>query len=110
MQVVVDSEQLQDVLRCHSAVLVLYGSPTCGVCTVLKPRLLDLLKERFPQLKPVYVDCAASPGLSAQEGIFTLPVVRVYFEGQRFVERVRVFALQALAQDIQRPYDLISAP
>jgi len=110
MQVVVDSEQLQAVLRSYPAVLVLFGSPTCGVCTALKPRLLDLLEERFAQLMPVYVDCAASPKLSAQEGIFTLPVVRVYFEGQRFVERVRVFAVQALAEDIQRPYDLISAP
>lgn len=110
MQVVQDGEQLQDILRSNPAVLVLYGAPTCGVCTAIKPRLLDLLRQRFTQLVPVYVDCAASPELSAQEGIFTLPVVRVYFEGQRFVQRVRVFGLQDLAEDIQRPYDLISAP
>ncbi len=110
MPTVCEPEALQDILRSHPAVLVLFGSATCGACTALKPKLQMLLQDRFPLLVPVYVDCEQSPKLSAQEGVFTLPVVRVYFEGQRFVERVRVFALTALADDIQRPYDLIRAP
>lgn len=107
MRTVTAEADLQAELRVHAAVLVLYGGPTCGVCTALRPRISAMAEQRFPKLRTLYVDCEASPELAAQQGVHTRPVVRVYFEGRRFVEKVWVFALKVLAHEIQRPYELL---
>lgn len=104
---VTDLETLRATIEAQPAVLVLYGGPTCGVCTVVRPKLEAMLAERFPELEALYVDCDASPELSAQEGIHTRPVVRVYFDGQRFVEHARAFGIEQVAGDITRPYGLM---
>jgi thioredoxin 1 len=104
---ITDLEALQSLLRRELGALILYGGPTCGVCAAVKPRLEAMMQARFPRLSLGYVDCEASPDLCAQEGVYTLPVVRVYFEGRRFAERVRVFGLAELADELARPYGLL---
>lgn len=107
MTPVADLETLRATIEAQPGVLVLYGGATCGVCTVIKPKLEALITERFPKLETLYVDCDASPDLAAQEGIHTRPVVRVYFDGQRFVEHARAFGIEQVAGDIDRPYALM---
>ena len=45
--------------------------------------------------------------ICAQEGVFTLPTLQVFFTGQRFIEEVRSFSLQKVMQEIERPYQLL---
>ncbi|RUM86254.1 MAG: thioredoxin, partial [Candidatus Thioglobus sp.] len=40
----------------------------------------------------------------AQHGVFSLPVVQVFFMGQKFIEEVRGFSLLALEQEIEKTY------
>ena len=107
MHSIQDDAALQAVLQREPAALILFGGPTCGVCAAVKPRLEALMAARFPRLFMGYVDCEASPELAAQQGVYALPVVRVYFEGHRFTERARVFGLEALAAEVERPYGLM---
>ena len=105
MQTLTDPGQLQ--AHCaQGASLLLFGGSHCSVCQVIRPRLEQQFGERFPLLKLAYVDCEAAAGVCARYAVFSVPVVQVYFEGSRFIERVRVFSLGQLAEDIQRPYDL----
>ncbi len=98
---------LKVVIQQKEAVLVLFGGAHCNVCQVVKPKIEAMLAERFPKVKLVYVDCAAHTDLCAQEGVFSLPVVRVYFGGQKVGEWVRTFSLGQLEQAMVRPYGLM---
>lgn len=95
------------VIQQEDAVLVLFGGAHCNVCQVIKPKIESMLAERFPKVKLVYVDCEASTDLCAQEGVFSLPVVRVYFGGQKVGEWVRTFSLGQLEQAMSRPYGMM---
>lgn len=97
---------LQDRIQHSEAVLVLFGGAHCNVCQVIKPKITELLAHEFPRVEMVYVDCEAQQDLCAQEGVFSLPVVRVYFGGQRIGEWVRTFSLGQLREAMQRPYAL----
>lgn len=110
MQCVTSQEQLATLLAEHSAVLVLYGGKACGVCQTLKPQLQRLLAEQFPLMQACYVDCQTTgSALCAQQGIMALPVVQIWFEGRRFTEFFKVFAVADISAALARPYELLFA-
>ena len=108
MQNVCSDDELSTVLQSNPAVLLLYGGASCGVCQAIKPQLERLSSEQFPKLVTAYIDCQASAGaLCAAQGIFSLPVVQLWFEGQRFAEFARVFSIGEVRVALERPYGLL---
>ncbi len=99
-------EELEQIKKSNDAVLVLFGGKNCNVCHVIKPQLIDLVTSNYPKIAMVYVDCHETTEVCSQQGIFSLPVVQVFFTGQKFIEEVRTFSLQKLIDDIARPYSL----
>jgi len=107
MQEITSLEILQNLKRTENALLVLFGGRECNVCHAIKPKLIELIEVRYPKIKMVYVDCHEVTDICAQEGVFTLPTLQVFFTGQRFIEEVRSFSLQKVMQEIERPYQLL---
>ncbi|MFC4258117.1 thioredoxin family protein [Marinobacter lacisalsi] len=111
MENITSEEGLTEALQTNSAVLVLFGGRHCGVCQAIKPRLEQLASGEFPELVTAYVDCQETAGaLCAARGIFSLPVVQLWFEGQRFAEFVRVFSLGEIRAAVERPYRAVFGP
>ena len=101
MQTITTAEDLQP-LSSHPALLVLWGGAHCGVCQAIRPRLEALMAEHFAAAALAYVDCADAPALCAQEGVFSLPVLRFYVHGQLALEYARSFSLQQVLGDMER--------
>ncbi|MBL1270877.1 MAG: thioredoxin family protein [Oceanospirillales bacterium] len=99
-------EALAELVGTSSAVLVLYGGETCGVCQAVKPQLERLARDEFPELVLAYVDCQASASVCAARSIFSLPVIHLWFQGQRFAEFARVFSIGDVRTALERPYRL----
>ena len=96
------TDELSAQLNQHDIVLVLFGGQQCGVCHSIKPKLEVILNESFPTTRAFYVDCQTSTELCAQKGVMTLPVVQVYFAGQKFIEKARAFSLAELETEMKR--------
>ncbi|MEQ9546893.1 MAG: thioredoxin family protein [Marinobacter sp.] len=109
MQNVCSEEVLSELLQSSPAVLLLYGGASCGVCQAIKPLLEKLASEEFPKLVTAYIDCQEAAGpLCAVRGIFSLPVVQLWFDGQRFAEFARVFSIRDVRAALERPYGLLT--
>lgn len=109
MQKICSEEALLELLHASPAVLLLYGGASCGVCQAIKPRLEKLASEQFPKLVTAYIDCQEAAGpICAARGIFSLPVVQLWFEGQRFAEFARVFSIGDVSAALERPYGLLT--
>lgn len=94
-----------DALKAREeGLVVLFGGKECHVCHVIKPKLIELMSEAYPKMTLAYVDCHVTTDICAQNGVLSLPTLQVYFTGQRFIEEVRTFSLQKVAQDMARPY------
>ena len=100
-------QELTDQIESNQAVLVLFGGVDCGVCQAIKPQLEKLIGQHYPEMKTLYADCQTYPELGAQASVFSLPVVRVYFEGRLFLEEIKAFSLGKLVADLERPYSLM---
>ena len=74
----ITSEQALHERIAASALLVLFGGAHCGVCQAIRPRIESMVAQSFPQVAMAYVDCAQAPAVCAQQGVFSLPVLRFY--------------------------------
>lgn len=82
--------------------LVLYGGAHCGVCQAIRPRLEALVAQHFAAVALAYVDCAQAPALCAQQGVFSLPVLRFYVQAEAARPLQRQLALHEVAAQMER--------
>jgi len=59
--------------------LVVYTSPSCGPCHVLKPQLKRVLNELGGQAQGVEIDIEADPEIAQQAGVNGTPTVQLFF-------------------------------
>ncbi|MCW8944046.1 MAG: thioredoxin family protein [Sedimenticola sp.] len=98
-----------DQLKSAGALLILFGGAHCGVCQTIKPKIESLMVDQFPDVELAYVDCEQSPDICGQHSVFSLPVIKMYIEGQMYFELVRGFSLMELTNQVDRIYRLWKA-
>lgn len=84
--------------------LVYFSQLDCNVCTVLKPKVIGLLEDQFPQLPFYYVDCKKLPDAAAQFQVFAIPTIKLFFLGREQNNFTRSFSLDQLSAAIDRYY------
>ena len=98
---------LQHKIASRPAVAVYFTGPDCSVCTVLRPKLRDALKEAFDAMDFIEVDIAASPEVSSNHGVFAVPTLLVFLDGKEFVRRTRNMQPDEIVVALRRPYGLL---
>ncbi len=98
----------QDHLQASPLAAVYFSGPDCGVCSVLKPKLLALFSSEFPDLSVAEVDCARQPELSASQSVFTIPTLLIYIDGREAFRFARSFSPAQVRDSLQRPYGLFT--
>lgn len=105
-----ENELQFEALKAEEEALLLYFShEECNVCKVLKPKIDELLTAQFPAIKMVYINTKKFPQIAGQERIFTVPTLSVIFDGKEYLRKSRNVSLQALAEELERPYSLFFA-
>lgn len=89
------------------ALLAYFSTEFCNVCKVLKPKVAELIAEKFPQIKMVYIQSDKFPDISAQNQIFIAPTIIIYFNGREFIRKSRNIGIGELQHEIQRPYSML---
>ena len=100
-------EKYNEVIEKEDAVLFYYSHEKCNVCKVLKPKVAEMLTNEFPKAKMYYCDTIKSPELAAQNSIFAVPTILIYFGGRESVRKSRNIGVNELREYIERPYNLI---
>lgn len=90
------------------ALLVLWGGAHCSVCGALKPRIAHLLQQTpaLAGLALATVDCKQAPAVCAQQGVFSVPVLRLYLDGRLALDFGRHFSLSVVQGDLVRQLSL----
>ncbi|MBN1822587.1 MAG: thioredoxin family protein [Prolixibacteraceae bacterium] len=91
----------------NEAVLAYFSTTECNVCKVLKPKVGYLFSSTFPKIKLCYVETNALPEIAAQNHIFSVPTIIIYFEGREFIRKSRSFGIDELKAEVARPYSLL---
>ena len=107
MEGIYSMEALQAVIENEKGVLLYFSSESCSVCKVLKPKVAELLSDKFPLMRSYYVDTEKSPVIAGQFRVFTIPTILIYFEEKEKTRYSRNISMNQLEASIQRPYELV---
>jgi thioredoxin 1 len=107
MNTIQSIDHFQKVIKDEAAVLVYFSHEQCNVCKVLKPKVKDLLEEKFPKMAMNYCDTVHQSETAAQNRVFAVPTVLVFFDGRETYRFSRNIGLGELEQSIERPYSMI---
>ncbi len=94
-------------INSNLAVLLYFSTPHCNVCKVLKPKILLMLGEKYPEFKAYYINIEKSPAIAGQMSIFTIPTLLIFFGGKEFYRISRNISLEELMKTIERPYGIL---
>lgn len=94
-------------LKQEPAVLFYFSTKTCSVCKVLKPKVEELIRSTFPEIKLAYVKSDVLPEVAAQNQVFAAPTLLVFFDEREYIRLSRNFGIGELAVEINRPYKMI---
>jgi thioredoxin-like negative regulator of GroEL len=99
-------DQAQALTQQAPIALLYFSGPDCGVCHSLKPKVEELLTERFPRIAAGYIDLAQLPQASGEYQVFAVPTVICYFDGREGPRFSRAFGLGELGDALARVYDI----
>jgi thioredoxin-like negative regulator of GroEL len=102
-----NEQQLNQAISTNPGVLVYFSGPQCGVCQVMKPRIMEMMNRDFPRMALLYVDCEAKQALAGQYQVFSVPTVLTFWNGHAGWRKSRNFSLSELHEAIHRPYSLL---
>ncbi len=97
---------VKDFVSTHPMTLLYMSRPDCGVCTAIKPKVIEML-ESFPKIESAYVNLDVIPEAAGEYSVFTIPAVLVYADGKELVREARYISMDDLEGKIARPYGLL---
>ena len=101
-------EEVQNIIREEVGVLLYFSGEHCNVCHALRPKFKELFDSQFPQIKQVYLDAHEHAEISAHYSVFALPTMLVFLDGREFVREGRAVSMHKLAEQLQRPYGMMT--
>jgi thioredoxin-like negative regulator of GroEL len=88
----------QNLTKEHAAVIFYLSTPECNVCKVLKPKVIEMLKNDFRQIHFYYIDLNEAKEISGQLSVLSVPTILVYFEGKEMIRVSRIIHLKELRE------------
>jgi thioredoxin-like negative regulator of GroEL len=93
--------------RSNSAVCFYLSTQECNVCKVLKPKVVEMINNEFPEMNFCYVDLNEAKEISGQLSVFSVPTILVYFDGKETIRVSRNVHLEELREHISRYYKMM---
>ena len=104
-----DLKQLDDILKNDMAVVLYFSSPSCSVCKVLRPKLMQALNDTYPKISRYHADISLTPEIASQFQVFSAPTIIIFLEGREFIRKGRALSVDGLLREIKRPYELMTS-
>lgn len=82
--------------------LLFFSAKSCGVCVVLKPKLLEAIDEHFPNVVMKVIDAEDDPLITGQSMVFRLPAVIINSNGKEIARFAGSFGLNEVLDRIDR--------
>lgn len=100
-------ESFEKAIADDQAALCYFSHDQCNVCKVLKPKVYNMLRQKFPGIRFYYINTKETPEIAAQNSVFTVPTIIQFFEGREFFRKSRNISIPDIEKELQRPYDIM---
>ncbi|MCW8928823.1 MAG: thioredoxin family protein [Gammaproteobacteria bacterium] len=99
--------EINTKLQDEMALVIYFSSPTCSVCKILRPKIMQALAKEYPSIGRYHADLTLTPDFAEKFQVFSAPTIIVFFEGREFIRKGIAMSVNGLLQEIKRPYELM---
>jgi len=100
------ADELRAMPGSQANFLVYFYNDGCAPCLSLRPKVEQLMFDRFPKMDLIYINSLDYPELVAEYQAFSFPVIIIYFEGKEFRRYSKYVSITELGEVIGRIYAL----
>ena len=93
-------ENLDDLITTLPIIILLFGDDACGPCHAIRFKLEKWLEGK--NIAARYVDIKKNLECCSQMGIFSVPTVAVYMDGQLVARESGYFSLDEMLNRVER--------
>lgn len=97
-------KEFEEIVANTEGVIFYFYSETCGVCTALFPKLKNLVRTAFPQLKLIRLSAEVNRHLAYQLRMTSVPGIIGFLAGKEFFRSNGLISLGEFHHRISRPY------
>ena len=101
-------QEINRLITSERALCLYFTTTNCSVCKVVKPRIRNLMEDKFPMVRFEEILLDKNPSAAREYSVFTAPTIVIYFEGKEWRRKSRVFSVEALEKEMARPYKIMS--
>ena len=101
-------EELQEIIRNETGVLLYFSRENCNVCHALRPKFQEAFDRHFPLIRQIYLDAHEHPEISAHYRVFSIPTMIVFLDGREFAREGRNVSIRQLVSQLERPYGIMT--
>lgn len=99
-------ESLQNIIAEKPAVLAYFYNDNCAPCLSLRPKVIDMVNEHFPNLELHFIN-SDKKEIPANYGVYDNPTLLVFFDRKEYIRVSKYVSTHQLAEQIKRYYDMI---
>ncbi len=107
MELLTSLDQFSSFVHENEACLIYFSHEECNVCKVLKPKIIEFCDHHFPLIRIGFADTVLYPEIAAQNSIFTVPAILVFFDGKEYIRTARNISIPEFDRQIRRYYDMM---
>ncbi len=100
-------EKWEHYIAQNSAVLLYLFNTSCDICNTLRPKVKDLVQQKFPKIEMVTINAAENKELAAQLRMLSVPGIIFYMDGKEFFRANGLIVLTDFEAKIRRPYEIM---
>lgn len=100
-------EQMDAVIQKETALILYFYNDHCAPCISLRPKVIQMAEEDFPEMKLAFINSEKHPELPAKFNVFSNPTILLFFEGREYRRESKYISISQLVDEISRPYSLI---
>jgi thioredoxin-like negative regulator of GroEL len=102
-----DIEDIEALVHNNTGVALYFSGEDCGVCNALKPKIEELLEQKFPFIKRVFLDTKEHLEIAAWLSVFSVPTLIIFIESQEYIREGRSMSIYALDEKLTRIYGIL---
>ena len=100
-------EEIEKHVANETAAMVYFYNDNCAPCHSLRPKVIEMVKNDFPNMKLAFVNTLKYPELPARYSVFANPTLITFFDGCEYKRESKYISIPQLTESISRPYSMI---
>lgn len=99
-------EYIKEIISNEEFVLLYFESRTCGVCTVIRSKLQDILN-KYPNINVTYMEVEKYKDIAAYYNFFTTPGLIVFIQGKETIREAGIINIDDIDLKLRRYNEML---